>query len=75
MNLETHLPLLSPLFLRSLKFHPGRSVLKEGTMDFPNARAVCMCACLSVYIYRKKGPWTSQTRALCVHVCVLFVCV
>eukprot|EP00802_Teleaulax_amphioxeia_P011066 Tamp_11096.p1 GENE.Tamp_11096~~Tamp_11096.p1 ORF type:complete len:252 (+),score=53.46 Tamp_11096:1-756(+) len=25
--------------INSLKFHPGRSVLKEGTMDFPNARA------------------------------------
>jgi len=24
----------------SLKFHPGRAVLKEGTADFPNARAV-----------------------------------
>lgn len=25
--------------INSLKFHPGRSVLKEGTFDFPNARA------------------------------------
>ena len=28
------------LYMGSLKFHPGRSVLKDGTYDFPNARAV-----------------------------------
>jgi hypothetical protein len=27
--------------VNSLKFHPGRTVLKDGTYDFPNARAVC----------------------------------
>ena len=30
--------------VNSLKFHPGRTVLKDGTYDFPNARAVCCMA-------------------------------
>ncbi len=43
--LSLSLPSLLSLPPRSLKFHPGRSVLKEGTMDFPNARAVPNAGC------------------------------
>jgi len=40
--------------INSLKFHPGRSVLKDGTYDFPNARA-SMKSPLAKAIFRIDG--------------------